>query len=260
MAQPTLLIRAELEVDPVMSARHHPHDDSGQVWGGVVRQMTPGTDYAHPATIVFAEWAVPEVSAVAPEGPNLTVAFWVGLDGYEGEAGQVLQAGVAATVSPGWFSSSVEYWAWTEWYTGEFMTPPVKVTNFAVAPGDSVSFLVSVAGPGSGMAFMRNNRTGIGTSVWIQAPKGFASAGATADWVVEQASDLLPAFGPVTFTNCWAGSFIEGASEYFVLEPGGITPRIVGIPPGRTVGEDLTETTIISPTAAVVGEIAIDWF
>ncbi len=176
MARPTHLVRAELEVDPVMTARHGHRADPGQIWGGVVREMTPGTDYAHPATMIFAEWVVPEVLSVAPEGPDLTVAFWIGLDGYQGEGAQVLQAGVAATVSPGWFSSSVEYWAWTEWYTGEYMTPAVRVTNFQVAPGDNVSFLVTVAGPASGLAFMRNSRTGIGTSAWIQAPQGVVSS------------------------------------------------------------------------------------
>jgi hypothetical protein len=170
MARPTRMVRAELEVDPVMAARHGHRADPGQIWGGVVREMTPGTDYAHPATMIFAEWVVPEVLSVAPEGPDLTVALWIGLDGYQGEGGQILQAGVAATVSPGWFSSSVEYWAWTEWFTGEYKTPPVRVMNFQVAPGDNVSFLVTVAGPGSGLAFMRNGRTGIGTSAWSGFP------------------------------------------------------------------------------------------
>jgi hypothetical protein len=34
----------------------------------------------------------------------------------------------------------------------------------------------------------------------------------------------------------------------------------VGIPPGGTLGKDLTQTTIISPTVAQVTEIALDWF
>jgi Peptidase A4 family len=259
MARPTRVVRAELEVDAVMSARHDHRAAPGQIWGGVVREACPGTDYTQPATMIFAEWVVPEVSAVAPEGPDLTVAFWIGLDGYQGEAGQVLQAGVAATVSPGWWSSSVSYWAWIEWYTGEYMSPPVKVTNFAVAPGDTVSFLVTTEGQSSGAAFMRNNRTGIGTSVGIEASPGIVSAGQTAEWVMEEASDFLPYFGQVTFTNCWAGSFIEGASEYFRLEPGGLTAEIVGIPPGQTLGKVLTKTTIVSPTVAVVDEIAVDW-
>jgi hypothetical protein len=261
MARPTRLIRAELEVDPVMAARHDRQDDFTPMgWGGVVREVKPGTDYNKPATMIFAEWVVPEVAAVAPEGPDLTVAFWIGLDGYLGEGAQVLQAGVAATVSPGWLSSSVQYWAWTEWFTAEYMSPAVKVRNFPVAPGDTVSFLVTVEGPGSGLAFMRNSRTGIGTSAWMQAPGDVVSAGMTAEWVVEGTSDYLPFFEPVTFTNCWAGSFIEGASEYFSLEPGGLTPQIVGVPPGSTLGKQVTRTTIVSPTVAEVTEIALDWF
>ncbi len=261
VAQPTRFIRAELAVDPVMTARHHRGDHFTPMgWGGVIRQAFPQTDYSQPATMVNAEWVVPEVLAVAPDGPDLTVGFWIGLDGFEGEGQQVLQAGVAATVSPGWFSSSVEYWAWTEWYTAEYQSPAVKVTNFPVAAGDTVSFLVIAEGPGSGTAYMRNSRTGLGTSVWIQQPPDIVSAGLTTEWAVEGISEYLPIFTPVTFTNCWGASLIEGASEYFTLEPGGLPQEIDGVPPGSTQPKALTHTTIISPAAAEVAEIGLDWF
>lgn len=156
-----------------MTARHGRRDDFTPAgWGGVIRQAFPQTDYSHAATMVYAEWVVPEVLAAAPDGPDLTIGFWIGLDGFEGEGQQVLPAGVAATVSPGWFSSSVEYWAWTEWYTGEYMSPAVKVTNFPVAAGDAVSFLVIAEGPGSGTAFMRNSRTGLATSEYFTLDPG----------------------------------------------------------------------------------------
>ena len=53
---------------------------------------------------------------------DLTVGFWVGLDGEE--TGELLQAGVAAIVEPGYLWSDVEWFAWTEWFTGEFEDRP----------------------------------------------------------------------------------------------------------------------------------------
>lgn len=260
MARPTRFIRADVEADPVMTARHRPRTDFEPLgWGGVIRQAVPGTDYAYPATMVYAEWVVPEVLPVAPDGPDITVGFWIGLDGYEGEGQQVLQAGVAATVSPGWFSTSVDYWAWTEWYTGEYQAPAVKVPNFSVAAGDTVSFLVTAEGPGSGTAYMHNSRTGLATSVWISAPADIVAPGRTAEWAVEGVSRYLPLFTPVTFSNCWGASLIEGASEYFTLAPGWVNQEIDGVLPGGKV-RVLTHTTVVTPTTAQVAEISLDWF
>lgn len=259
MSRPTRFIQAEVEPDPVMAARRSPRDDFQPLgWGGIIRQATPNTDYAHPATMVYAEWVVPEVVPVAPDGPDLTAGFWIGLDGYEGEGAQVLQAGIAATVSPGWFSTSVEYWAWTEWYTGEYQAPAAKVRNFPVAAGDTVSFLVAAEGPGSGTAYMHNSRTGIATSVWIQAPSDIVTAGLSTEWVVEGVSEYLPIFTPVTFSKCWGASLIEGASEYFTLVPGWVNQEIDGILPGGRV-RPLTQSTVLDATTAQVAEIGLDW-
>jgi Peptidase A4 family len=220
MSRPTRFIQAEVEPDPVMTGRRRRRPDFGpQGWGAIIRHLEPHTDYSYPARMVYAEWVVPGVIGVAPDGPDLTVGFWIGLDGYEGEGAQVLQAGIAATVSPGWFSTSVEYSAWTEWYTGEYQAPSCTVRNFPVAAGDTVSFLVASEGPGSGTAYMHNSRTGLATSVWIKAPSDIVPAGLTAEWAVEGISEYLPVFEPVTFTNCWGGSLAEGGSEFFTLVP-----------------------------------------
>jgi Peptidase A4 family len=266
MARPTRFIQADLAIDNVMNQRHQRReafDPTG--WGGVVKEQDVygayGTQYTKPATMVFGEWVVPEVFSVAPEGSDLTIGFWVGLDGYNGAGGDLLQAGVAATVKPGWWSSSVEYWAWAEWYTGQYQSPPVKVQNFPVRPGDTMSVLVTANGPGSGTAFMRNGRTGLGTSVAICQPKNIVSVGGTIEWVVEATDQYIPLFEPVTFTNCWGASLIEGASEFFSLLPGRIdTPSIQGWLLGNTSNwGDLTATNVISPSVAQVSEVATDW-
>jgi Peptidase A4 family len=258
MSRPTRLIQAEVEPDPVMTSRHRRRPEfQPQGWGAVVRQQERHTDYAYPATMVYAEWAVPEVVGIAPDGPDLTVGFWIGLDGYEGDGAQVLQAGIAATVKPGWFSTSVEYWAWTEWYTGEYQTPAVQVSNFPVTAGDTVSFLVASEGPGSGTAYLHNSRTGLATSVWIQVPSDVVPTGQTTEWAVEGISEYLPVFEPVTFGNCWGGSLIEGASEYFTLVPGYVTQEIEATLYGAS--RELTRTAVIDATTAQVTEIALDW-
>ena len=262
MARPTQFIRADLAIDPVMTERHRRRDAfTPDGWGGVVRLGAVGAaDYSFPATMVFGEIVVPEVLGVAPDGPDLTIGFWVGLDGYAGEGQQVLQAGVAATVTQGWFSNSVNYWAWTEWYTGEYQSPAVKVQNLPVAPGDTVSVLVTANGPGDGSVFFRNSRTGLGTAVAIGQPPDIVSAGLSTEWIVEAVDEYLPLFEPVTFTNCWAGSLIEGASEGFTLTPDTVTTEITGPLWGTGPVGDLTDTELISPTAAQVKEVAMDWF
>ena len=52
-----------------------------------------------------------------------------------------------------------------------------KVSNFPVQPGDTVSILVWADGPGNGTAFLRNSRTGMGTSVGINLPFDINSPG-----------------------------------------------------------------------------------
>jgi hypothetical protein len=266
MAQPTRFIEADLAIDDVMTERHQHRDVFDPTgWGGVVRTEDVygafGNQFTKPATMVFGEWVVPEVWPLAPEGPDLTIAFWVGIDGWNGAGGDLLQAGVAATVKPGWWSSSVEYWAWTEWYTGKYKSPAVSVKNFPVIPGDTVSVLVTALAPGSGSAFMRNSRTGLGTSIAIHQPDDIVCVGASTEWVAEAIDQYIPLFGSVTFTNCWGASFIEGASEFFTLEPGPPdTPSIQGWILGNTnAWGDLTSTNIISPTVAEVIEVATDW-
>jgi Peptidase A4 family len=260
MARPTRFIRADLAIDPAMTKRHLQRDPLNPYgWGGVVRVASPGTDYSYPATMIFGEWVVPDVSGLAPDGASLEVGFWVGLDGYESEGLQVLKAGVTATVEQGWFSNSVEYRLFTEWYTEKYQSPAVNVQNLPIAPGDIVSVLVTANGPGSGTAFFRNSRSGLGASVAISQPPDIVSAGLTTEWIVEGLAEDLPWFAPVTFTNCWGASFIEGAGEYFNLEPGAVTTSIQGPLWGTGDVVDLTVTEITSPTVAEVKEVAVDW-
>jgi hypothetical protein len=82
------------------------------------------------------------------------------------------------------------------------------------------------------------------------------SVGASAEWVVEGTSSILPEFAPVTFTNCVAGS---STGEFFDLDPGGSQINITAEPDGS--GPAFTQTTIVSPQTAVVKELpaALYW-
>jgi Peptidase A4 family len=276
--RPTRFVRAELAIDPVIGTRRdrwRGRDSEfglSSGWSGVVRMMNPQTDYPTPATMVFAQWVVPEVWAIEPAGENLTVAFWVGLDGYEGlddaAAHQVLQAGIVATVEPGgWFSdNSVQWRAWTEWYS-DCPGCAAWVKNFPVVPGDTVSFLVCAPQPDSGFVSMLNVSKRLGASVDVSAPScttsdgsqiSITSSGHSAEWIVETFSEHLPIFAPVTFTGCGAGS----AHELFQLTPHGITVdrKELGNINIDAPGPPFTRTTIVPPTTAVVEELELGWF
>jgi peptidase A4-like protein len=246
--RPARYVKAELAIDPVMSRRDplggQDPDFGPSGWGGVaVVTSSLGYSPPEPASTVFAEWVVPEIIPwdPAPAAP-ITVGFWVGLDGFTN--GQVLQAGIAATLTPDFWlpgPASVNWWAWTEWYTTQYQDPAVQVTNFPVATGNTVSFLVCAPQPDHGFVSMQNLATGQVTSVGIDARPGITSAGASAEWIVEGISADLPDFLPVTFSDCSAGT-----QHHAFNLTGGVSTNIQG-----SAGP-LTQASIASPTAAVV--------
>jgi Peptidase A4 family len=237
------IVKAELAIDPIMSKRDPLHkrgfDFQPGGWGGIVVETAAlGYSPAEPANTVFAKWVVPEIYQVAGDASTaLTVGFWVGLDGFTN--GQVLQAGTAATIT----GNNVSYWAWTEWYTTQYKDPAVQVTNFPIAPGDLVSFLVCAPQPNHGFVSMMNYRTQQATSVGIDARPGITSAGASAEWIVEGISADLPDFFEVTFADVSAGT----QHHSFNLSPDGIATNI-----GGNGGAALSQALIASPTAALV--------
>ena len=266
MAPPIRFIRAELAVDEVMAARHDEGVDFGlDGWAGVNRtpfSLGDQDPYLLPARMVTTEFVVPEVTPLEfPAFPeNMTVGFWTGIDGEDGAGGNVLQAGVAARVVP-WgdgliTSFKADYWAWTEWYTDEYKTPPVKVKGFPVEAGDLINITVSAGDTVEGAVFMHNYRTGVGVSVAMTADSGIRSTGFSCEWEVEAGSEHLPYFEPVIFSNCAGGSFVPGAEEYFTLLPGSYTSEIY-----RQQGDSttlLTETTFLSPNSAEIRRLAVD--
>jgi len=176
---------------------------------------------------------IPTITAIPNEpAAGNTVGFWVGIDGYKNS--QVLQAGTAATIA----GNKVTNWVWTEWWP----LPPIKVLNFPINVGDHITVLVCAVSPTSGYCSMLNKTTNQVTSVGIAPPAGVSSLGATAEWIVEGISSILPHFAPVTFTNISAGTKDHGfdLSKAFITE-------ITG-----TGGANLTAASISSSTSGKV--------
>jgi hypothetical protein len=243
-ARPMRYTKAELAIDPIMSRRdplsHRPaarprtgSDFRPGGWGGIVVEPSRET-----INNVFAQWTVPGIfPASDPSGP-ITAGFWVGIDGFTN--GQVLQAGVAVTVSSN--PLNVQWWAWTEWYTTQYQDPAVQITNFPVSVGDTVTFLVCAVRPDHGYVGVQNLTTQQATSIGIDARPGITSAGASAEWIVEGISADLPVFLPdVTFTRCASGT------RDFSYD---LTTGIVTNIQGST--SPLTKASVSSPTIAVV--------
>lgn len=237
-------IKAEIAVDHILSKRKTAvigkapkangttFNPSG--WGGVVEQVANlGFNPPEPVVTVYGEWFVPTITPIANE-PNQpeTVGFWVGIDGFGNN--QVLQAGMAATIT----GNSVNYWVWTEWYP----IPAIQVTNFAIKPGDYLTVLVCANQPNHGFCSMMNKTTNQVTSIGITPPANTTSIGATAEWIVEGISPILPVFSTVVFSNCSAGT-----KNHTINMNGGTITEIAG-----AGGANLTASSILSNTSGLV--------
>lgn len=239
-------IKAEVEVDYVLNKRKRPvitrpaiaavgksakKKFSPSGWAGVVTPVN--FNPPEPAVSVYGEWYIPTVTPIPNQPPGAqTVGFWVGIDGFGNS--QVLQAGSAATIS----GTSVDYWVWTEW----FPIGAIKVTNFPIKPGDYLTVLVCANQPNHGFCSMLNKTTNQATSIGITPPGGVTSIGATAEWIVEGISPILPVFSSVVFANCSAGTKNHSFNMH-----GGIITEITG-----AGGANLTTSGILSDTQGIV--------
>lgn len=236
-------VKAELQIGDIVGKRNRIMQKGTEFrpisWGGVgVRTEDVNIPLGQPL-FVFGEWVVPAIYPVAGQSNSTQiVGFWVGIDGWQGT--QILQAGIAASIT----GNSVEYWAWTEWYTEEFMDPSVIVQNFPIKQGDLVSFLVCAQTLEYGQVTILNSTTNQMTSVGIQGRPGMHLDGTSAEWVVEGITEDLPNYFAWTFSDSIAGSLTGGLLE---LQPHGLTRDIFG-----DDGRYVTESHIVSPVTGVV--------
>lgn len=233
-------------------------DYSVDGWAGVGRRMAGtvfrGPDpYISPATFVSAQWTLPKLMGDPTNGDDFLMT-WVGLDGFKQVdedynptgTGQVLRAGMSAIAN----GHSFDWVAWAEWYSAEFGAVGGNVSNFPAQSGDKFGVVVCVGPPTSATVFFANLSRNHGTSVGLQAPYPTSgSNGVTAEWIVEggDPSISLP-FAPITFEECVAGS----TQELVHLTPHGIITNMFEVLGLYDVGPNVTQTTITSPTTAVV--------
>ncbi len=242
LASKPRFIKAEIAIDPVMAKRKRPvldkrievKDFSPSGWAGaVVLGTVLNYNPPEPVNTVYGEWFIPNVTPIPNEPPGgQTVGFWVGIDGYNN--GQVLQAGTAATVT----GSSTVNWVWTEWYT----LPPIQVTNFPINPGDYITVLVCAPQPDHGFCSMLNKTSNVATSIGITPPNNVTSIGASAEWIVEGISSILPVFSTVVFQNCSAGTKDHA---FNVNANGAITVEITGSGGNDTVSAILSDDKVV---------------
>ena len=239
-------IKAEVSVDPIMSKRRShviktketkegKSSFSPHGWAGAVQQVNHfGFNPPEPVVTVYGEWFIPTITPVVNE-PNVqeTVGFWVGIDGFGNN--QVLQAGSAATITG---NNPVDYWVWTEWWP----IGAIRINNFPVKPGDYLTVLVCAYTPTHGVCSMMNKTTNQVTTIGIQNPDGVTSIGATAEWIVEGISDILPVFSTMVFSNCSAGT-----KNHTLNTQGSTITEITG-----NDGSNLTYASVLSNSSVMV--------
>jgi Peptidase A4 family len=200
-AQPLTIIEPEFLVRPTPSPRPAGKPKYGDsAWAGSSQFSNPGD----PMTWVTGEWTVPHVTGAPFSG---ICASWIGIDGapsspsIEWDSTDILQAGTTQETIGGFAYFS---YAWFEWYPD----PWVQVSNFPVAPGDTVSCTICVYDPTEAVIHLVNLTSGVMTS-FGKSPKGsFELVGNSAEWIVElpDAGIPLARFGEIFFDACAAGT------------------------------------------------------
>jgi hypothetical protein len=148
---------------------------------------------------VYGQWLVPTVFAPPNNQQTLFIGFWVGIGGNgNNNSTEVVQAGIQGAVQ----GENVSYTAFTQWFP--YQTNAVPVTNFAVAPGQRVEFVVTTPQLNNAFISMRNFNTGRATNVTI-ANIGALNDGSSAEWIIEGDGPLLPQFS-LLFALCQGGT------------------------------------------------------
>jgi len=171
-------------------------------WSGAVAYVTPGNQFRS----IAAEWTVPAVGPESNDGGNYYSSFWIGIDGDSTNgvhSPDVFQAGVGCDV----VRNASGVYLWWEWYPEN----EVRITNFPVSIGHTLSCLLTVISNTEGKVFLRNQTTGAATAFQITAPNRTTLVGNSAEWIAERpqvggALTKLAVFSPIMFTACAANT------------------------------------------------------
>jgi hypothetical protein len=260
---PTTFVRAKLALDPTLRLNRSSRSER---WSGVV--VLPDESGLSGETVqwAFTQFVVPGVGFVAPS--NTSIGFWVGLGGLRDP--RLVAAGIRAD------QPDLSYNAWAGWTDQTDPDAPqdtgVKVEftteagdQVSVEAGDQVSVLVCAVQPNLAHFVFGNLSKGIMTSLSLPAGSVSLETGSSAEWIVE-GNDVewpernegntpygLMDFGEITFSQCAASTQVQ------LLDlTNGFSIDARGEPPEGEFGSPLTQTSIVSPTTAVVKDLFIN--
>ena len=181
---------------------HQSHAESLSTWSG---WAYVDVNRPNPFREVYGEWVVPTTYPPGSGCPPVTdSAFWVGLDGYVPNIGELVQAGTVqnridfgGTFGIGGFSFT-DYHAWVQW----FPEPAKRIVNIPVSPGDTMDvdiWVDTATTPQSAYAFVYDN----GLGGVVQFSQGsIPYVGNSAEAIMERPSnagpDALARFGIAT--------------------------------------------------------------
>ena len=221
---------------------------AGQTLLGSARSFGGGS-YAE----VLGQWQLPVVQqAIGTCGGTDVSSMWVGIDGASSSS-DVLQAGTEADVSCGGGYYQPSYYAWFEWYPNY----EYEITNFPVAPGESVFVVVQATSATTPNAIFVDLQSGQYTAVGFSAPAGTRLVGDSAEWIVERPS-INNALGRLAdYGLAWMSSevaFLDGnvaTGTYDVAGTGGAgrTPYVLNMVDSN--GNPLADALPQGPSAEV---------
>jgi len=170
---------------------------------------------------IEATWMVPKPYANGDDDKYYSAA-WIGLDGFNSSddgSDDVLQAGTEQDVQD---SNTRDSYVWFGWLPAD----PLKITNFPVSPGDTVSCSVGTFIDDNkktkGAFSIYNWNTQLMTYVTFDKPNDVTFKGDSAEWIMEDTSDdgnHMAQFGAITFRSCSAsGDSTKDLSDATLLD------------------------------------------
>jgi hypothetical protein len=217
---------------PIISRRAH--FESSRNWSGLYLQSRPGRHFV----AVNGAWRVPtpNIPSVEPIGPDPALPYavqyrsstWVGLNGHRVYPHVSMpQSGTRQYVSALDGEVRRDIAAWWQWWSKDYVTPEVEITNMPVQVGDHMLVSLRAVSPDEVIFIVKNQSTGLLANFLVQAPANSEPLGSTAEWIVERPTwpeslwpHRMPHLTDVDFTHCHARSATSffGCSKVHQLE------------------------------------------
>lgn len=250
----------------VTSRYHGPNIAAGKVenssatsynWSGMV-DTTSATSYGSSSIIqIGSEFVVPvavQAHGVCTGGWDYS-SSWVGIDGWNPNAPDVLQAGIDSDAYCSGGVTTANYDAWFEW----FPYTETVISGFPVSPGTDMWVTVWSTTATAGHAYLVNLNTNTAVTIAFSAPPGTNLIGNSAEWIVERPGLVGGGLATLTnytsdyFSGSWAyaadcGAYGFCGSYYNPLTPGAIAVTML----------DNSNHPISSPTA-LLPQVLCPW-